>query len=248
MSRNLQDYLNLVPPLNANQTRFIAELSLLLQPFCDAQALLNNLPAYFDLDNAIGAQLDIDGKWVGRSRNLTVPLQNCFFSLGDPLRGLGKGVWRDNNNPGITFTKLDDETYRRLLKAKAIANEWDGTVADGQTALDQFWAPTSGTVAFIDDGGWSFQGPAGPVGSMMEMTIGVSGTIPSVVELEVLAQNLIGLKPATVNVNYAITSINGAPLFGLGVNNQYVGGLGYGALAVDPDFILSADASLLSPG
>ena len=248
MSQNLQDYLNLVPPLNANQTRFVAELSLLLQPFCDAQALLNNLPAYFDLDNAIGAQLDIDGKWVGRSRNLTIPLQNCFFSLGDPLRGLGKGVWRDARNPGVTFTKLNDATYRRLLKAKAIANEWDGTVAGAQLALNQMWPPSSGTLAFIDDKGFAFQGPAGPVGSMMEMTIAISGQIPSVVELEVLAQNLIGIKPATVTVNYAITSVNGAPVFGLGVNNQYIGGLGYGALAVTPDFFLSADAALLSPG
>ena len=154
MSQNIQDYINLVPPLNANQTRFIAELSLLLQPFCDAQALLNNLSQYFDLDQAIGAQLDIDGQWIGRSRNLTIPLQNCFFSLGDPLRGFGKGVWHDASNAGVTFTKLQDETYRRLLKAKAVANEWDGTVVNGQEALDQFLAPDSGTLCFIDDGGF----------------------------------------------------------------------------------------------
>ena len=82
----------------------------------------------------------------------------------------------------------------------------------------------------------------------MVMTIGVSGKIPSIVDLEILAQNLIGLKPATVTLNIAITSVDGAPIFGLGVDNNYIGGLGHGALAVTPEFILSADAALLSPG
>ena len=242
MSGNVADYLAKVPPLNWDKPKFLSELTAILQPFCDAQGLLNDLPSYFDLDTAIGAQLDVDGQWIGRSRTIPIPLQPCFFSLGDPIRGLGKGVWRHAYNPGVTFTYLDDASYRRLLKAKALANEWDGSVEGGQAALDQFIVPGSGTLSFIDDGGWGVQsGDA----VQMTVTIGISGHIPSIVDLEILAQNLIGIKPAAVNLIVAVTSVEGAPIFGLGVDNGYVGGLGHGSIAVPPSFIAYADSDLL---
>ena len=243
MSRDLDYYLAKIPPLHAGKPKFMAELAAVLQPFVDAQAFLQALPTYFDLDYAIGAQLDVCGQWIGRSRNIPVPLTDCFFTLGDPLRGLGKGVWINNDNPGVTYATLTDEPYRRMLRAKALANEWDGTVDDAQRAFDAFLPPAQGSTSFVDDYGFAMQG--GELGQRI-MTVGVSGQIPSVVDLEILNQNLIGLKPATVEMRFGVTSINGAPVFGLGADGNYVGGLGRGALAVEPAFILHAEPSLIS--
>lgn len=245
MPSDVNYYLAKIPPLHAGKPNFMAEVQGILQPFCDAQALINALPAYFDLDQAIGVQLDVCGQWIGRTRNVPIPLQTCFFSLGDPLRGLGKGVWKDNFNPGAALSVLDDNVYRRLLQAVAIANEWDGSVTAAQQVMDAYFPPGQGTSTFVQDQGW---GVAAGQQIQMTMTIGISGKIPSIVDLEVLSQDLLGIKPGGVAATYAVTSIDGAPIFGLGVNNNYIGGLGVGALAVSSDFILSADAALLIPG
>jgi len=242
---DLAYYLSKIPPLNAGKPKFTATLSLTLQPLVDMQAFLAGLPEAFDLDNAIGVQLDICGQWIGRKRTIPLPLQTLFFSLGDPLRGLGRGYWKNSYNPGDMYEKLDDEIYRRLLKAVAIVNRWDGTVVMGQQVLDAFFPPGQGTYTFIQDDGWGVQ-----TGNRItsSMTIGVSGKIPGMVDIQILAQDLLGLKPASIPVNYAITSVDGAPIFGLGLDNDYIGGLGRGALAVSPQVIAYNDPDLLAKG
>ena len=59
----------------------------LCQPFVDEQSVLNSLPGKYDLDSAVGVQLDAVGEWVGISRELAVPLSNVYFSLD--IAGLG---------------------------------------------------------------------------------------------------------------------------------------------------------------
>lgn len=237
-------YLNRVPPLHRDKTNFIATLAMALQPFVDANNFNAGLPAAFDIDNAIGAQLDIVGLWLNQSRSLALPLQNVFFSWGDPLRGWGRGIWFNPDiNPGVTYTQLSDDDYRPLLKAIAIANEWDGTVTMGQTVLDEYFPPGAGTFTFIEEDGFAVQGGASV---QKGITIGVSGVIPSIVGLQVLAQDLLRLKPGGMAVKYAITSVNGSPLFGWGVDNEYIGGWGRGAWAVSPETIAASDPALLA--
>lgn len=246
MTVTLSYYIGKIPPLHASQPRFVAELSLLLQPLVDAQNLLADLPTvYFDLDQAIGVQLDILGQWIGRRRQIPVPLQNVFLSLGDPMRGLGKGIWYNPDvNPGATYTNLDEDSYRRLLRAVSVANRWDGTVTTAHAVLDRFFPSALGSYAFAQDCGWGVESAASV---QMKMIIGISGQIPNIVDLEVIKQGLLGLKPATVEVDYRVTSINGAPVFGLGVANQYINGPGVGAWGVDPSVIAASDSALLDP-
>lgn len=75
-------------------------LSLLL----DISYVLYGMDGNFDLDTAVGVQLDVLGAIVGVSR--TVPFQ--------PSGGV---------NP-----ILDDTTYRLLIKATIANNHWDGTI------------------------------------------------------------------------------------------------------------------------
>ncbi len=246
---NLQHYLAKVPPEHAGDAKFMAELALLLQPLCDGQALLNDLPNYFDIDNetlCVGAQLNVLGQWIGRTRSVPIPMQDVFFTWGDPLRGWGRGVWYNPDlNPGVTYTNLADPDYRRLLKCVAVANEWDGSVTMATEALQQFFtvALYPDTHVFALDQSWGVQ--SGETINM-NMAICVSGVIPSITDLLLMSQGLLGLKPAGIGVDYVVTSVSGTPVFGWGVSNEFIGGWGEGAWGVSPEFLAHADPALLA--
>lgn len=99
---NVSEYTNLITSQYNNSTKFKAWVECLLTPFVDVQNLANELYTYFDIDLAIGKQLDMLGDIVGVRRLL--PFQP---TTGNPL--------------------LDDENYRFLLKAQILRNVWDGT-------------------------------------------------------------------------------------------------------------------------
>ena len=170
-------YLDKVPGAHSDKPKYTAMLSMLLKPFVEAQALASLLFTNFDLDNAVGVQLDVVGKIVGRSREITTPVEDIWFSFGgDGSRGFGRGVWKRPGDPDAL-----------------------------------------------------------PGVSDMSMTIGVSGKIPNLLYLFLLVQDLISVKPGGVKVRYMITSVNRTPLFGFGVQNEYVSGFGSGSWGTTPD-------------
>jgi hypothetical protein len=104
-------YLGLLTSEYRNSPKLNAFLALLLQKFQDASQCLVQMEAAFDIDNAIGVQLDAIGTIVGASR--TLPFQ--------PTGGLSP--------------VLGDADYRTYLKSKAAQNQWNGTI-DG---LQNIW-------------------------------------------------------------------------------------------------------------
>lgn len=245
MSTDVNDYLALVPPLHAGKPKFMAEVALNAQPYCDIQTFYQGLPLAFDIDYAVGVQLNVVGQWVGRSRAVPIPMQDVFFTIGDPLRGVGRGIWYNADlNPGVTYTYLADQDYRRLLKCVAIANEWDGSMPMATEALQQFFTPTlyPDTTAFALEQSWGVQ--SGETINV-SMAIVISGVIPSITDLLIMSQDLLGLKPAATNVDYAVTSVSGCPVFGIGVDNEFIGGVGHGAWGVTPEFLAHADPALI---
>ncbi|MDU4846127.1 DUF2612 domain-containing protein [Clostridium sp.] len=97
-------YLNNTTSQHRDKPKFIAWLSSSLNIIDHAYIMTKNMDNDFDLDNAIGKQLDILGQSIGRKRTLTF----------QPLNG---------HNP-----VLDDETYKLVLKAKVAMNMWDGKI------------------------------------------------------------------------------------------------------------------------
>lgn len=95
-------YLDNITSQHRDKPKFIAWLSSSLNIIDHAYIMTKNMDNDFDLDNAIGQQLDILGQIIGRKRTLTF----------QPLNG---------HNP-----VLDDETYRLVLRAKVAMNMWDG--------------------------------------------------------------------------------------------------------------------------
>ena len=195
---------------------FMAVVETLAQPMVDLQNLLGGLPEKFDLDTAVNVQLDDVGRWVGISRNVPVPLTGVYFSLDTAGLGFDQGNWKGPFDPDTGLTRLDDDTYRLVIRAKIGANHWDGTLGSSKAILDAIFG--GGTFVFIQDN------------QDMTMTIGIAGSIPSAVFLALLANGIIPLKPEGVCVNYTIvTSIDGSAIFGFDVQNDLIAGFDVGA-------------------
>jgi hypothetical protein len=213
------DYTGLITSEHSSKPKFSAMVAAVAQCFVDQQNLVNSISTSFDLDQAIGAQLDIIGLWVGISRQVKTPL-NVYFSLDTTGLGFDQGNWQGPFDPSTGLTSLDDGTYRTLLRAKIAANSWDGTVPGAAAAYANLFAG-SGSQIFIQDN------------QDMTMTVGVSGQIPSALLRSLLSGGYLPLRPEGVLVNfYFVSSVNNTPMFGFDVSNQYIQGFDSGSWAV----------------
>lgn len=68
MTMQTADYQARVTSEHNLRPKYMAVVALTVQPFVDNQALLATLPTLFDLDVAVGQQLDYLGAWVGEAR------------------------------------------------------------------------------------------------------------------------------------------------------------------------------------
>jgi hypothetical protein len=201
----IDEYLALVTSAHADRPKFIASLTAALQQIDASVELVEQIANAFDIDTAIGVQLDVLGEWIGRSRFIGIPLPNVYFSWDDTaLLGWDSGVWKGQFDPDSGLTQLSDEDYRMLLRAKIAANRWDGTIP-GAYAV---WAEVFG-----DDPQILIQD-----NQDMSMTIALVGSPPTAVVKSLLTNGYIPLKPAGVRVNYVVSPDTG-PLFAWDVVN-----------------------------
>jgi hypothetical protein len=222
MTRATSDYTALITPAFQKSTNFVQTVAATVAPLADLQTMISGLPQDFDLDYAVGPQLDVVGQWVGISRAIPIPVLSPWFALDDSAHGLDVAPWfQAGISAGVTMVGLDDDDYRRLLRAKIQANSWDGTATSAQAILQSFFAST-GTYVFCEDRG------------NLEMIFAISGTLPPIVDLQIFWQKLIPIKPPAVSLTTAITSVNGSPLFGFDVTNNYIKGLDFGAWGLVP--------------
>ena len=108
-------YEDLIVPEHQGQPNFTATVDLSCQPYVDEQNLLANYDLLFDLDVAVGAQLDAVGVRIGRSRQVTTPLTGVYFAWDTAGLGWDQGYWQGEFDPSTGVTSLDDATYRLLL-------------------------------------------------------------------------------------------------------------------------------------
>lgn len=106
MQVDLNFYLDLVTSEHSTKPKYMAWLSVLLTPLIDAIRLNEDVKKAFDLNTAIGAQLDIIGKWLEQSRQVNFQPTDGSSSI------------------------LSDNYYRTVLKAKVVKNQWKGTISN----------------------------------------------------------------------------------------------------------------------
>lgn len=107
----INKYLNLITSEHKTKPNFMSWVSANLNLINDATLVMNNIITNFDIDKAIGVQLDTLGVILGLSRTVN-------FQPGD------------GSSPD-----LDDSTYRLILKSRVIRNQWDGTII----SLQKLW-------------------------------------------------------------------------------------------------------------
>lgn len=213
---DLTEYTALITSEHSDKPRFMAVVSTLVQPLVDQMNLIESMPGKFDLDVAVGDQLDTIGVWVGVSRKIRTPLTGIYFSFDIAGLGFDQGTWKGPFDPDTGLTVLDDDTYRLVIRAKIGANHWDGTLEQSAAILNSIF--DTGTHVFIEDH------------QDMSMTIGIAGKVPPATFLALLSGGYIPLKPEGVRVNYTIvTTVDGSPLFGFDMSNQLVAGFDVGA-------------------
>ncbi len=220
------DYLSLITPYHRGKPNFSATVEMLADAAVELGNALRHMPEDFDLDVAVGKQLDIVGKWVGRSRYVPIPVPAPWFSFGDALRGWGRGIWKGPYSTGTELSALEDETYRLLLKAKIAANNWDGRKDTAEAALRIMFSDPE-TLIWIDDQ------------SGLRDIVCVAGKLPSIVLCFLLELGLIPVKAGGMTRTYCFTSRNRTPLFGFGVSNDFIAGWGSGSWGVNANWLLT---------
>mgnify|MGYP001416124106 CR=1 FL=1 len=151
----LQDYIKLITPEHRFKPKYIEWISVALGMVNDLQNLFSQLNSAFDIDTAVGAQLDVLGRILNLSRNLPYQPQvsdgkNPVFSWGEDRTGLGGwgvGYWLMSGLSPV----LNDDYYRILLKAAIIKNQWNGTANSLLNLINKLFG-NSGLLFQVQDG------------------------------------------------------------------------------------------------
>ena len=122
-------YTGLIAGYHFDKPRFRAWVYFLTEIFNEQRRNLAALSRAFDVDYAVGDQLDAVGVRVGIGRNVPETITGIFFAFDDKYGyGFDRGVWKGRYQSEAGITRLGDETYRAMIKAKIRQNKWDGTM------------------------------------------------------------------------------------------------------------------------
>ena len=221
----MSKYTDLITNYHSQKPLFVNHIDLITRPLTDASNVMTSLITEFDIDEAIGVQLDILGKWIGRTRVVSQPISGIYFSFDTDGLGFDQGVWQGPYDPDAGFTNLSDETYRIILKAKIAINHWNGTNETLPEILDTALAGSGLTMQIVDN---------------QDMTISVwvfPETDISDVSLELIAairQGYLTVKAAGVwagdiQTPSVETPSVGNKFFGFDIDNDYIAGFDSGA-------------------
>ena len=204
---------------------FFDHIDLGPRPLINLSTATRGLVSAFDIDTAVGVQLDILGLWIGRSRIVSQPISGVYFSLDIDGLGFDQGVWQGPYDPDSGYTTLSDETYRIILKAKIAINNWDGRNDSLPPILD----------AALEGSGLKMQ-----IVDNQDMTISIwvfPETDISNVSLELIAairQGYLTVKAAgvwggSIEIPAVETPSEGNRFFGFDMDNEYIAGFDDGA-------------------
>lgn len=211
-----EDYLNLITSEHRQKPKYVAMAEFTAEVYVHIQDVLTSMVPKFDVDTAVGDQLDIIGIWVGVSRNVRIPISGVYFSWdGDYTVGWDFGVWQPNLAPS-TVTILPDDIYRTLIRAKIASNAWDGTT-DGAYAIWDAVFPDI-TILIQDNEDMSYD-------------LAFVGGIIDSLTLALITEGYIPLKPEGVRVNTYFIPVDDGPLFGWDLDTDLVKGWDEGSWA-----------------
>ncbi len=209
---SVTDYTKLITSEHADKPNFMAMVLGIIQPCVDSINLLQDMPSLYDVDVAEGDALDIDGMWVGVSRQLKVQITNVYFSFDIVGLGFDQGVWEGPANPSSGLTSLPDDFYRVLIKSRILNNHWDGSIVGAYSLMNSVFS-VFGYKLFIQDN------------SDMTMLLGLIGSGPPSPLLQaLLTGKYLDVKPAGVGIAGYVTQSQPGPIFAFDISNSYFQG------------------------
>lgn len=211
MMNTLDTYTGLITSEHNDKPLYMAVIEALAKGPVDQQGALWQLITDFNLDDAIGVQLDAVGAWVGISRVLVTALPNVYFSWDDTaLLGWDSGSWKGDFDPTTGLTSLPDDEYRRIIRAKIATNNWDGTMVQAQAIWGQVFAGQQ-TIMLQDL-------------QDMTMIVGFVGAPLSAVQHALLTGGYFPLKPEGVRIRFYAVPVDAGPLFAWDTDNASLKG------------------------
>lgn len=212
-------YTALITSEHATRQKFRTLVGSLAHPFNAVQQAFDNIQNGFDLDTAVGAQLDVIGLWVGVSRQVKTPITGVYFTWGDTANptstGWSYGVWKGKYDPSTGVESMSDDTYRSMIRAKIAANQWDGSIP-GAYAIWNVAFSGSGASLIIQDK------------QDMTMIVAVTAEAMSGLNKALMSQGYLPIRPAGVRIrSYRFVPANG-PMFAWGISNTDLDGWGSG--------------------
>lgn len=204
--KTLKNYTGLITSEHADKPLFNAMVEESVKPFLGVTNLELQYQMLYDVDFAIGQQLDIVGQWVGVTRDLKTALF-IYFSFDTEGLGFDEGLWKGRFDASTGITKLDDFHYRLLIKARILNNVWDGSIENAYQLANIVFSQYN-LVLFIEDY------------ADLTMSVGLAGTgiIDSVI-FALLTQGYFKIKPAGVRIRNYFTASTPGPLFAFDLND-----------------------------
>lgn len=99
-------YLNKITSEHKIRPKYMATVAMLLDYTDPSMEICLGMHSAFDVDTAVGVQLDVLGQYLGKPRNILYKFEGGESSI------------------------LSDEIYRALIKATIIKNNWRGGISD----------------------------------------------------------------------------------------------------------------------
>ena len=207
----LTKYIERVPVQHRERPKFKATLTAFVSPFARLQELLSDTSRQYDVDVAVGNQLDVVGQWVGVSRYIPTPLDGIYFEWdGTKQTGWNGGQWKARYDPVSGLVGLDDDTYRSLINLHIAANSWDGTTDRAYDAWRDIFHESH---IVIEDH------------QNMTFSVGITGQMRSTAQKAIFTGGLSPFKPAGVRIDvYFISSDSRQPLFAWGIETDALKG------------------------
>jgi hypothetical protein len=222
MSADVTQYTDLITSEHISKPNFVAMVGQTCQAWADLTQLLNSIPGLYDLVNAVGAQLDVVGQWVGVTRKLEEPLTGVYFSLDVAGLGLDQGVLQGPYDPTSGLVSLPDAQYLLLISAKILNNQWDGSVPGAYTLLNTLFNPLGYQIAIEDHANLT----------MGLALLTLTSALPDVLVTAMFTNGLLDVKPVGVRITTYDYQTQLGPLFALDVENSLFAGLDVGAFGL----------------
>lgn len=216
----MSKYTDLITNYHAVKPLFFDHIDLSTRPLIDVSNAMTGLIPAFDIDSAVGVQLDILGEWIGRSRIVSDPISGIYFEWDTEGLGYDQGVWQGPYDPDTGYTSLSDETYRIILKAKIAINNWNGENDSFKTIIDSALEGSGLEMQIVDNQDMSISVLVFPVTDMSDVSLELIAAI---------RQGYLTVKAAGVWSAGAETPSEGEKFFGFDIENKYLAGFDEGS-------------------